>query len=178
MMLPNIAFTGKFGSGKSTAANYLVRVHGYVKVSFADRLKEIATKACRMVGKDRELLQKLGVMIREDEPDYWVKAAVKKVREINERYGPVVIDDLRFPNELNACLAHDFKVFRVDRNREARLATFGMDPNVISELETHESETALDSVLLPSVDSNCDIQAFEENIKTMLALEAGVRYSL
>src|ERR1700687_402678 len=104
-MKPNIALTGYMGAGKSSMADYLVKNHGYTKISFAARLKEIATLACKMVGKDREMLQKLGTMIREDYENYWVDAAFRKMKDIQ---GPVVNDDLRFPNEVKACTERGF----------------------------------------------------------------------
>ena len=39
-----IAFSGKRGVGKTTAARYLVSSHGFINVSFADRLKDISKK--------------------------------------------------------------------------------------------------------------------------------------
>ena len=38
-MKPNLAFCGYIGSGKSTAAEYLVKSYGYKRVAFADALK-------------------------------------------------------------------------------------------------------------------------------------------
>lgn len=42
-MKPNIAFIGYMGVGKTTASDYLVEKHGYVKMSFAEPVKEIAS---------------------------------------------------------------------------------------------------------------------------------------
>lgn len=39
-----IALSGYKGSGKDTAADYLVREHGYVRCSFADALKELVAR--------------------------------------------------------------------------------------------------------------------------------------
>ncbi|MFE9381765.1 hypothetical protein ACFYMO_00790 [Streptomyces sp. NPDC007025] len=43
--MKNIALTGLARSGKDTIAARLVQEHGYVRVAFADRLKEAALKA-------------------------------------------------------------------------------------------------------------------------------------
>lgn len=45
MTKPDIALLGRARSGKDTIANYLVREHGYVRVAFADALKEMALAA-------------------------------------------------------------------------------------------------------------------------------------
>jgi hypothetical protein len=163
----NVAFVGHMGSGKSTAANELIKL-GYVKVSFADALKKLATEACGMKEKNRELLQKLGVGIRQIDPDFWVKAAFQVVKGANSIYKPVVIDDLRFPNELKACQENDFKVFRVVRDRDIRISSFGLDPGVTYDFEGHISETALDSVELPEINSNMDIQSFRESVNKIV----------
>jgi broad-specificity NMP kinase len=89
-----IAFTGKRGHGKSTAAEVLVREHGYVHLNFADPLREV----CHLVygvsyeemldpvlkekvlerwpfKAPRELLQQIGTdMFRNYIPETWVES--------------------------------------------------------------------------------------------------------
>lgn len=164
-MLPNFSLCGRMGSGKSTFAQHLVSNYGYTKVSFADALKRLATEACGMREKDRELLQRLGVGVRDIDPDFWVNAAFKTIRTIQ---GPIVIDDLRFPNELKACQQHGFLIFRVVRDRNTRISSFGLDPDKIYDFEGHISETALDSENLKPIDSDMSMDEYKENIDRIM----------
>lgn len=112
-----VALTGAAGSGKSTAADYLIRQHGYERVKFAGPLKDM----CRAIGltedhiegrlkevpsdmlcgkTPRHLMQALGTelgrnMIGED---FWIRLWLHRVAGA----GRVVVDDLRFPNEAAA----------------------------------------------------------------------------
>lgn len=49
-----IGICGSIGSGKDTAAQYLIDAHGYVRISFADTLKDAAAG---VFGWDREMLE-------------------------------------------------------------------------------------------------------------------------
>jgi len=55
--------------GKTTSAEYLVRKYGFVKLAFADKLKEIARdlfpEQFESGEKPRKLLQDLGIKMRE-----------------------------------------------------------------------------------------------------------------
>lgn len=116
---PLIGLCGSPGSGKDTVAKILAPL-GWTRVSFADplrsmllalnpmttvgiRVKElvelIGWEAAKKVGDVRELLQRLGTeAVREClGEDAWVDLARKKIASIN---GPVVITDVRFPNEV------------------------------------------------------------------------------
>ena len=78
------------------------------------------------------LLQRVGNLFREVEPDYWVKALEAELTP-NE---PIVIEDVRFKNELAWIKANKGIVCRV----------FGPTDAVVLEARDpkHESETALD----------------------------------
>lgn len=115
-----VALTGPAGSGKSTAANYLVRHRGYERVKFAGPLKRMVAAmglsdehiegsmkeaALDMLcGKTpRHVMQTLGTewgrkCIGED---FWVRLWLRdaSVRLFSSR---VVVDDCRFPNEAAA----------------------------------------------------------------------------
>lgn len=159
--MKRIAFTGKFGSGKSTAAQYLLGEKGFTVGSFAARLKEIATIACRMKEKDRELLQKLGSEIRKDAPNYWVDCLMSKV---NSTATDFVIDDLRYKNELRVLLENDFLVIRIVTDRNERFERMGIEhPIEVTETEKHSSETDLDDInLLEIGNEDQKIQLFQK----------------
>jgi hypothetical protein len=108
-------------SGKDTMANYLVENHGFVRMSFADPLKE----ACRIIyllndeqlygdlkevidprwGKTpRELMQLTGTEAIRDQVDdkVWIKNLEYRVAEYaaTNPNGRVVVPDMRFINEI------------------------------------------------------------------------------
>lgn len=109
-----IALTGAAGSGKSTAANYLVEHHGYVRVRFAGPLKDmmraIGMAESEIEGDEKETefrylggktpryaMQTLGTEWGRNcmGEDFWVNLW----RERTIGHDRVVVDDCRFPNE-------------------------------------------------------------------------------
>ena len=107
-----VGIHGKARSGKTTAAEYLMRGRGFMRMSFADALKEAAhlifgipmeelysDKKSRFT---RDVLQKLGTdCCRSIDPKVWVKAMDRKLSDLH-KYRPdakIVIDDVRFVNE-------------------------------------------------------------------------------
>jgi len=114
-----IGLSGKSGSGKSTAAAYLVARHNFVEVAFADRLKQVAAMMFNFNWRQlygdqqdevdqvlwrtpRECLQRLGDLGRELWPEIWVAHTVKQVSKWLERGHAVVVSDVRFLNEAKA----------------------------------------------------------------------------
>jgi hypothetical protein len=108
-----IGIAGPAGSGKDTVADYIISQRPeYVKMSFADPIKEMLFKGLKLMrsqlhGSDKEemdaryertpryIMQSLGTdwgrkMIH---PDIWVNAMYSRV------IGPTVISDVRFENE-------------------------------------------------------------------------------
>lgn len=79
----------------------------------------------------RRFLQNFGQSVRELDPDFWLNIALKKI-DVADRWNlPVVMTDVRYPNELEALMICGFTVVRVTRP--------GTDV-----AGAHESETALD----------------------------------
>lgn len=126
-----IGISGFIGSGKDTAANYLVGWHGFRRDSFAGALKDaVAT----VFGWDRELLEGLTPESRQwrDQVDTWWAARLNMPHltprwvlqywgtevlrvgfhddiwiaalenRLRSRTGHTVISDVRFPNEIKA----------------------------------------------------------------------------
>jgi hypothetical protein len=99
-----IAFTGKRGHGKSTAAEALVREHGYIHLNFADPLRQVCNVVYDVDYEEmldpvlkeqpltrwpfkapRELLQQIGTdMFRNYIDDTWVMAWKVKVQKLLE----------------------------------------------------------------------------------------------
>ena len=122
-----IGFSGKKGSGKSFFADYLVNNKLFIKLSFASPLKEITKILFNLSDEDvkdpikkelinpkfnaspRELMQWLGTDIMREEFnkkfDYsgsiWIDSVKDKVKTLLDNNKDVVIDDVRFQNEVD-----------------------------------------------------------------------------
>jgi hypothetical protein len=112
MRIRLIAFTGKMGSGKSTAAQ-IIKNSGHTRIhKFAQPLYDMQDYIYKRVGiplagKDRTLLQYLGTEWgRTKDPELWVNLWKKEVATTLEDTDAVVVcDDCRFPNEAAAVKA-------------------------------------------------------------------------
>ena len=142
-----IGFVGFIGSGKDTAADYLVNFHGYRRDSFANTLKDAVAN---VFGWDRTLLEGRTAEAREwrEQIDHWWAARLNMPnltpRWVLQRWGTevcrngfhddiwiasvenkmrkttdnIVISDVRFPNEIRAIHNAGGKVIRVKRGPE------------------------------------------------------------
>ncbi|MCW3994909.1 MAG: hypothetical protein NWE98_02015 [Candidatus Bathyarchaeota archaeon] len=133
-----IAFTGKAGSGKSTLASLFVEI-GYIKISFAAPLKYLAEQILlhsinKLNAKDREFLQKLGTLARENDEEIWIKHFDKKLESFSHNTN-VVVDDLRYLNEAKYLRSKGFVIIKV----EGRKYDLG-------ELSKHPSEFELEKI--------------------------------
>jgi dephospho-CoA kinase len=165
-----IALTGKLRSGKDTVAHHLYIRHGFDKVAFGTALKRIAHETFPWVSefsKPRALYQNVGQLMREIEPDVWIKHAERAVNgaidfRVNtgaERVG-VVITDVRQQNEVDWCRENGFTLIRItapDENRIAR-AIAANDDFTVNDL-THETELAIDGFAVDfTVNNDKDIE--------------------
>jgi dephospho-CoA kinase len=150
-----IALTGKIRSGKSTVSNHLYIQHSFNEVAFGDALKKNAHATFPWVSefsKPRALYQQFGQLMRQIDPDVWVKHAERAVKgaiDFNVHTGSekvcVVITDLRQPNEYEWARANGFTLIRVtapDEDRIWRAKLSGDDFNE-ADLE-HETESHID----------------------------------
>lgn len=122
-----IGFSGKKGSGKSYFADYLVNHKLFIKLSFASPLKEITKILFTLSDEDvkdpikkelinpkfnaspRELMQWLGTDIMREEfnkkfnysGSIWIDSVKDKVKTLLDNNKDVVIDDVRFQNEVD-----------------------------------------------------------------------------
>jgi len=123
-----IGMRGEMGSGKDTVGNYLVNNYGFVRVAFADTLKE----ACKLIFQltdeqvygnlkevidpywqhsPRELLQRVGTELFRDElpkhcknisDNVWIRSIERQIQNLRKKgYTKFVITDVRFPNEID-----------------------------------------------------------------------------
>jgi len=139
-----IGFTGFAQSGKDTAANYLVEMLGYHRVSYAAPLKDAVVALnpltqldngkyvylgdhVKLVGMDeakkncdvRRLLQRMGTEVGRDifGEDFWVDQTFKAMADLEYQgiADQFVITDVRFPNEVDRIHDTGGIVVRIDR---------------------------------------------------------------
>ncbi len=137
-----IAFTGKAGVGKTTAAMYLVRAYGMKRHSFAEPLKVMARELWPEQfenGKPRVLLQELGMLLRGFDRDVWANYLVRTIVSETAVDGKTsfVVDDLRYLNEEKILRLNGFKICRIVGPQRVE-----MPPGS----ENHPSETEQDSI--------------------------------
>jgi hypothetical protein len=158
MNCKKIAFAGKAGSGKTTAANYLVAKYNFKKIAFAEPLYEIVYFAQDFFGfphfKWREMLQFLGKSARKfsienNLPDPVLKIATEKII----KYNAVVIDDLRMKIEYEALQKLNFKIVRIVGREHDANGMSGGNKNDITEIN-------LDDVVMDEIVNDGSIDEF------------------
>lgn len=168
-----LAFSGKRRRGKTTAADYLVRHHKFVKLSFAEILKlqakelfDFTDEQLNSDAKDkpfrkydwtpRDFLIKYGQFMRYFDQDYWATKLVVKAASLED--SSIVVDDLRFKNEAKILKAMGFKLVRIERYKKDLDITY--DPNVDGDV----SETDLDDF----ADFDAVVEPFQNTTKPVL----------
>lgn len=158
-----IGFSGRMQSGKSTAADYLIRQYGGKMLPFSGSLKQIVArtifgtleyneeqKTQVVAGRTgRGWYQKVGTdWFRNAYPEAWVNAWSVQLQEVSVHN--IFVDDVRFPNEVTAIHKLGGVVIRLTR-------TVNDDP--------HPSETALDNlpVFFDAIVSNRTISCDKKN---------------
>jgi dephospho-CoA kinase len=106
-----VALSGPRACGKSSIAKILQDEYGFERVAFSDCLREIAALSGASFVNDREFLAQLGDILRGYDEDFIVNAMKKKL-EITEKR--VVIEDVRFPKEVEFCLAREVKMVSIE----------------------------------------------------------------
>lgn len=111
-----IGLSGKMCSGKSLVAQHLVKNYGFIELSFAQRLKELAEELFGVRTKDergRLILQQLANHLREIDANVWLRYLVASI----PRTGNVVVSDVRYPNEYQTLKSLGFKLIRMEQDR-------------------------------------------------------------
>ena len=152
-----IGFSGKKGSGKSYFADYLVNNKLFIKLSFASPLKEITKILFNLSDEDvkdpikkelinpkfnaspRELMQWLGTDIMREEfnkkfnysGSIWIDSVKDKVKTLLDDNKDVVIDDVRFQNEVD--MIHSLGGIVINLRND-------LDNTLTNSTSTHSSE--------------------------------------
>ena len=178
-----IALCGLAGSGKSTAADYLVSRHHFRRIRFASPIKRMIrcmlveagagpVEAMEMVdgnlkevpsdlvgGKSpRFLMQSLGTEWGRQlvAQDIWRKILLKKISRCLSDGISVVVDDLRYENEAAALKQFGFSIISVKRDR-------------ITPIESHSSEEQVicfDRILM----NNDSVAKLHDDLETFLSI--------
>lgn len=145
-MAPKIALFGPMCSGKTYVANFLVENYGFVKIGFADKLKEVAQDLFTIDPADknnrnRKLLQEFSDDIKKwGGEDIFVRHFAMKVVELP--FVPIVCDDLRYTFEAEALRDLGFTIIGVnayENFRQERILK--LYPDTSLEVQQHRSET-------------------------------------
>lgn len=165
-----IGICGLIGSGKDTVAEYLIKNHNFVKISFADKLKDAVSV---MFDWDRQMLEGKTTEAREwreSQDDYWTKETGRKItpRLVLQEFGTecmrngfydgvwvsltkkvildnpqinFVIPDVRFPNEAKMLTDLKSELWRVRRGPDPVWFRMYQDIGIEPE-DVHASEWA------------------------------------
>lgn len=174
-----IAFIGKKLSGKTTAGKHMVKKYDYVRLRFADTLKnmlyEFGLSEAEVDGELKEVpcvklggktpvqaMQTLGTEWGRDliYPNIWVDALNRELEFMMEhKLTRFVIDDLRFISELEY-LNNLREKYRVKTVRIERIGTSRGE---------HRSETEMDSMIPDSVILNNEgLELLYSSLDTMI----------
>lgn len=158
-----VALVGKAGSGKTTLAMALVKDFGFVKLSFADKLKEFATAILlEPIDKerDREFLQLMGDGARRSIIDIWIKWLHFKLQSL-ERSGVIdfVVDDCRYLNEVEWLRKQGFIIVKL----------VGRSYKLPAHITEHPSEVEMDKIKADiEVDASGSVKEMCEDFRKKL----------
>jgi len=144
-----LLLSGKAQAGKDTFADSIASL-GFERYAFADALKFEAISGGWDGTKDfrgRVLLQELGSVWRNYEPDHWILRLQESIR-----HDRVVVTDCRYRNEISIMQTwgheHGYSVITVRINRP------GHDNGLSLEAKGHPSECELDDEVFDMVVEN------------------------
>jgi len=179
-----IGFSGSFGAGKSSRAEYLAsKIKNAKCVNFADALKEMVKQHFHLDVLDKnaicekygitygQVLQKYGQGMRDIDPDFWLDKV--KWLVTNEYKGRVVvIGDVRHQNELDWILESGGMVFQKLGSLQSSFA--GRDIN-------HPSEDPLEGYTMifdeySSIEDDCNVVLKLLSTKLLAHLQSNMQW--
>lgn len=144
-----IGICGRMASGKTSLAREIILNHGEGEVlSLAKEVKNVAKNLFGMEDKDRPLLQKIGMKMREIEEDVWLNFLLRQA-DVSEK-AIVVVDDVRFINEVDKMRDAGFVMIKIvideTLQKERLKETYPKDWEVHWENRDNSSEVQVDLV--------------------------------
>jgi hypothetical protein len=169
------------GSGKTTIAEHLVASHGFVALKFASALKAMARTLLQQMGDDtrtierriegdlkeeiipalkvtaRQLMQRIGTELGRNHlhENVWADVTRDRAAQLLRNGHSVVIDDLRYLNELEAVRWAGGTAVRVMRPGAAVTSS-------------HSSEGELDAITLPLIQNDGSIAELHRRVDSYL----------
>ena len=158
-----IAICGKMCSGKTYVSSILNRKCALKKFAFADKVKEVAKDLFNMNKKDRKLLQHIGQSMRNIDQHVWINYLLYKIEDEDR----VIIDDVRYPNELQALREREFIVIKliVDKETQQKRLMETYPDNYTEHIDNmnHTSEMHIDQM-----EADYEIKSDEHVIENIL----------
>lgn len=166
-----ILISGKAEHGKTETAKILkqeLKDHGYraAIIPYGDYVKSSAKLIFDWDGqkdeKGRNLLQHWGTdVVRAKCPDFWVESVQRLVLVAQSQLDYVIIDDCRFPNEIEAWKNWPHISVRVERP--------GYINHLTDDQRCHPSETSLDDYEFDITLHAIDVNELGYEVRTKLA---------
>lgn len=161
----NIGICGKMASGKTYLAEFLQNAYDFKRMSLAAEVKNVAYHLFKMPKdqKDRRLLQQIGMKMREIKGSVWIDFLVEEAEGF---YNDIVVDDVRFLNEVKTLKDAGWFLVKLDVADELQVerlkATYPDDWETHVSNRNDSSESEVDTI--PDEYFNLIITA--ENTKT------------
>jgi hypothetical protein len=193
-----IGICGLIGSGKDTVAQHLIKHHNFVKISFADKLKDAVAV---MFDWDRTMLEgntDVSREWREKEDEFWTKETGRSItpRKVLQEFGTecmrngfydgvwvsltkkhildnpqtnFVIPDVRFPNEAKMLTSLGSELWRVRRGADP--VWFRMYQDIgVEPKDVHPSEWAwANSSFTKIIDNDSTLDYLKSQVQDRLA---------
>lgn len=146
-----IGLSAKMCTGKTTLANNICKDNPkFVRISLSEGVYERYNreKSKVRIGKDRRRLQEIAEDAKSEDPDVWVKTCMMKAKSLISSGNNVIIDDVRFENEVKAITRAGGTCIRLlmRDNDRCRMIEKTYPDNFMEHIKSlnHISETALD----------------------------------
>jgi len=163
-----IGFVGKIGSGKDTAADYIIKKYGFISL----RLSDVIADELMQLGTEntRENKQIMGTkMRREQGEEILMRKLFEKVRKgVN-----YVFNGVRHPEEADFLKRKGGILIKINCNEKVRFErTRGRDKVDWMEfeiMERRESERTIDKIRTDfSVDNNGTLESFHKQLDKLI----------
>lgn len=152
--LPNIGIRGGLRSGKDSVGDYLASKYGYTKFAFGDELKADFHRRYPEIPREpkpRAGYQFHGQFMREQVGEnVWIDACFRSIKysricPVSGTEGPVVITDVRQPNEFSTLQSAGYVLIRVEAPEGLRIQRAVESGDTFNYADLmHGTETALD----------------------------------